>query len=371
MAQQLRPASRISDAQDLLKFQEALLEAWHENGDYTFDPNKTPKANFARLAKANGWVGGDTIWCENWETCFCETYPYGAKSKPICFADRRDAGNGMRGSARDHMLTLGLDRGASAKAEIKVVKKQSSEGEKAVINAKAETKMAKKVAETIGEKINTAGLEESMRRLSVGSDESDFSLVSRTSRTDSFDSVRSLDSVRSANSISLPQRRSRKNSTESWNSQDLGNSVLSLDTVKSLDSIFGGVNIPENISEPSKNMDTDTGADIESQEDNGNEDEEDECNPAWYDYGNFEPEPTAPFRTEFERLARYKGWGSETKRYHLINILSEEVAFLFGDGEEKLHDFQDLCEDLGIEDVPSTLTQCRKVSTEDINTGLE
>jgi hypothetical protein len=261
---------------------------------------------------------------------------------------------GMRGLnagkfARSH-VDLGLDQRESAKAKTKVVKKAKTE-RMVVKKAKAKTKVVNKIAED---------LEESMRRLSVGSDESDFLLVSRTSRTNSFDSVRSLDSVQSADSISLPQRRSRKNSTESWNSQDPGNSVLSLDTVKSLDSIVGGVNI----SEISKSMDTDTNT--ESQDE-----DERVGNPAWYAYGNFEPEPTAPFRIEFDRLARYKGWGREIRRYWLIDLLRAEVEFHFGDGAEKLHDFQDLCENLGIEDVPSTLTQCRKVSKEDVNSSSE
>jgi hypothetical protein len=329
--------------------QEALLIALAAGTNCTIDPSKTPKANFACLAQAKGWIGGDANWCAFWKDCFGEDYPYGAKSKSDWGAEWR-RGCGMRGTSRE-MLTSGSDS-ERPKAPMR-------KGEKKAANEKAAGE------KTVEEKA-AKDLEESMRRLSVGSDESDFSLVSRTSRADSFGSVRSLDSVQSGNSVILTKPRSRGDSTDSWNSQDPGNSVLSLDTVKSLDSLVGGVNICET----SKSVDTDTDTNTASQEDD--EDEQTECNPIWYGYGNFVPEPSAPFRTEFERLARYKGWGAgEIKRYHLIDLLGAEVEFHFGDGEEKLCDFQDLCEDLGIENIPSTLTQCRKVSTEDRKSNLE
>jgi hypothetical protein len=344
--------------------QEALLIVLAAGTKCTIDPSKTPKANFACLAQAKGWVGGDANWCARWNDCFGEDYPYGAKSKSDWGAEWR-RGCGMRGTSRE-MLTSGSDserpkapmrKGEEKAAEKKAAEKKAAE-KKAAEKKAAEKKAAEKKAaeEKTVEERAAKDLEESMRRLSVGSDESDFSLVSRTSRADSFGSVRSLDSLQSGNSVIFTKPRSRKDSTDSWNSQDPGNSVLSLDTVKSLDSIVGGVNI----SEASKSVDTDTDTDTASQEDD--EDEEVECNLAWYDYGNFVPEPSASFKTEFERLARYKGWAGETKRYHLIDLLGAEVEFHFGDGEEKLCDFQDLCEDLGIENIPSTLTQCRKVS---------
>jgi hypothetical protein len=143
--------------------------------------------------------------------------------------------------------------------------------------------------------------------------------------------------------------------------------LLSLDTVKSLNAIVGGYSA----SVTSKSMDIGTETDTEDEdedEDEGAEilsstlEDEEKGNPRWYGFRDFIPELSAPFKTEFERLARSQRWSGEKKRHHLIDTLSGEVEFHFGDGTQKLHDLQELCEDLGIEDVPMTLTQYRKVS---------
>ncbi|KAF1836203.1 hypothetical protein BDW02DRAFT_459506, partial [Decorospora gaudefroyi] len=57
--------------------QKALLRMWAEEANHTVDVEQSPKAEFARLAKAKGWVGGDQMWCAHWEVCFGESYPYG------------------------------------------------------------------------------------------------------------------------------------------------------------------------------------------------------------------------------------------------------------------------------------------------------
>jgi hypothetical protein len=316
--------------------QKALLTVWAEGTDYRVDQSKTNKAEFARLALIKGWVGGDETWCARWEECFGERYLYGSRSKSDC-AEGRNAGNKRTGG---QVLTLVLDSSSTTLSGV----------ERSNRNKRDE---------------NTE-LEESMRRLSVGSDESNFSLISRTSRADSFDSIPSLDSDSSRRSRkSRTSALSRRNSSYSWDSKDPSNSVLSLDTVKSLDSIVDGVDVSE--SQTSMNVNVDT--DMES----GNEeaehskllflDDEEEGPARWYEYAGFVPEPSAPFKTEFERLARHEGWSGSEKRYHLIDILSEEVAFHYsvGDAANKLHDLQELCEDLGIKNVPNTLTRCRKV----------
>jgi hypothetical protein len=55
--------------------QQALFRAWAGNTDFIVDPEKSPKAEFARLAKAKGWVGGDAAWRAHWKVCFGEPYP--------------------------------------------------------------------------------------------------------------------------------------------------------------------------------------------------------------------------------------------------------------------------------------------------------
>lgn len=52
----------------------ALIRVWANGTSFEIDDTKTPKANFAGLAKAQGWVGGDANWQLHWQACFKETY---------------------------------------------------------------------------------------------------------------------------------------------------------------------------------------------------------------------------------------------------------------------------------------------------------
>jgi hypothetical protein len=61
--------------------QKAFLQAWAGETNLVVDPNNSPKAEFARLAKAKGWTGGDVDWCRHWQMCFNETYSWGVRSK--------------------------------------------------------------------------------------------------------------------------------------------------------------------------------------------------------------------------------------------------------------------------------------------------
>ena len=55
----------------------ALIKVWAHGTDFEVDDTQSPKANFAALAKAQGWEGGDTNWRMHWEACFKEEYPFG------------------------------------------------------------------------------------------------------------------------------------------------------------------------------------------------------------------------------------------------------------------------------------------------------
>jgi hypothetical protein len=57
----------------------ALIEVWADGTDFEVDNSKTPKANFAGLAKARGWVGGDANWRGYWQACFNEPYLFGRR----------------------------------------------------------------------------------------------------------------------------------------------------------------------------------------------------------------------------------------------------------------------------------------------------
>jgi hypothetical protein len=92
---------------------------------------------------------------------------------------------------------------------------------------------------------STTELTDHVRKLSVGSDASSFSVISRTSRANSFDSVRSLNSDQSHKGGGLrlsvaPRSQSIASSPDSTDSR---NTLLSLDTVKSLDELSGGIEI--------------------------------------------------------------------------------------------------------------------------------
>lgn len=66
----------------------ALIKLWTDGTDFEVDFNKSPKANFAGLAKAQGWVGGDANWRLHWEACFKEPYLFGRQGEQ--YADQRD-----------------------------------------------------------------------------------------------------------------------------------------------------------------------------------------------------------------------------------------------------------------------------------------
>ena len=205
----------------------------------------------------------------------------------------------------------------------------------------------------------TLDLTDHMRKLSVGSDASSFSVISRTSRADSFGSVRSLnsDQSREEGDLRLSVGPQSQSITNSWDSTDSRNTVLSLDTVQSLDELSGGVEIPNydrGIATDATTDNSDTDSDVLEQDAVEN--------PAWNDFTDFIHRPTAPFKEEFERLARIKGWDRRTKRKRLISLLRTEVEF-YWDSEDidKLEYYQYLCQEMGVEHIPLTITQAKKV----------
>ncbi|KAI4655591.1 hypothetical protein J4E93_000305 [Alternaria ventricosa] len=270
--------------------QKLLLKQWAKDTDHVVDDNNSPKAEFARLAKAKGWTGGDTEWCHHWKACFDETYTWRVRHK----------------------------------------------------STTTDTTAVKKVTAQAG----GIDLTDRMRSLSIGSDTSSFSVISRTS-ANSFESVRSINSDQSHEAEGLSTSPQPPPNTEVSDSTDLQNSVLSLDTVKSLEEISGGVEISDTASEHS---------DAESEASSLEFDE----NPAWSEYTNFVHRPDASFQSEFERLARTKGWVGRIKRQHLVELLTSEVEFYWGgDDVDKLEYYQFLCQEMGVKQIPLTVTQAK------------
>ncbi|KAG9192029.1 hypothetical protein G6011_10763 [Alternaria panax] len=261
-----------------LEIQRALLQTWAEDIGHAVGLNNSPKAEFARLAKAKGWTGGDAEWCHYWAKCFNETYSWGLQNRSITTDSTLDA---------DPATQTG-----------------------------------------------TLNLVDHMRTLSVGSDASSFSVISRTSRADSFDSVRSLNSIQSreVGDLRLSDGPRSPSITNSWESTDSRNTVLSLNTVNSLGELSGGVEIPKYNS----NTTTDTVVNgVDSSLDISGQDAVE--NPAWNDFTDFVHRPNAPFKEEFERLALIKGWNRRIKRQNLVALLRTEVEFFWSsDDVDKL-----------------------------------
>lgn len=69
----------------------ALIKVWANGTEYEIDTTLSAKANFAGLAKAQGWIGGDANWRLHWEACFKEPYLFGRRGPSYSFPDIADA----------------------------------------------------------------------------------------------------------------------------------------------------------------------------------------------------------------------------------------------------------------------------------------
>ena len=84
-------------------------------------------------------------------------------------------------------------------------------------------------------------------------------------------------------------------------------------------------------------------------------------------YPRFIQDDSTSILSNFQRLAKLKGWGRESKRYRkeYQDCMNSEyrghVGCVFSTG--KLEGWQDLCEEVGIRDPPDSITGCKKVSS--------
>ncbi|KAL1800498.1 hypothetical protein ACET3X_000840 [Alternaria dauci] len=278
----------------------ALLQVWAEDIGHVVDLKNSPKAEFTRLAKAKGWIGGSDDWCRYWKQCFNETYLWGAHNRSRA-------------------------TGSTANPDL-------------------------------AGQIDTLEVTDHVRKLSVGSGVSSFLVVSRTSRANSFGSVRSLNSDQSCEGedrwVSAgPQSPSI---TLSWDNTDSQNTVLSLGTVKSPGGLWGGAGFPSY----DWHVPTHTAVDIDT--DGHTPAWGPIRNPAWYGFSGFVHNPRAPFKEVFERLARIKGWNGEIKRHNMVALLRLEVAFWNSKDVDKLEGYQYLCREMGIEKIPCSVAQAKK-----------
>jgi hypothetical protein len=82
----------------------------------------------------------------------------------------------------------------------------------------------------------------------------------------------------------------------------------------------------------------------------------------WYRYPGFEPDPRAPFKLELGRLCKHVGARTKKEKKDLqTEALTAEIKFHYGSSMSRLDRWQELCEEVGIEKIPTSITQCQKV----------
>lgn len=91
----------------------------------------------------------------------------------------------------------------------------------------------------------------------------------------------------------------------------------------------------------------------------------------WYQYPGFEPNPRGPFKHEFGRLCKHVGAQSKKEKKNLqTEALTAEIKHHYGANLSRLDRWQELCEEVGIEKIPTSIAQCQKVMST-VPSGLE
>jgi hypothetical protein len=182
-----------------------------------------------------------------------------------------------------------------------------------------------------------------MRRLSVGSSGSSFSLISDAP------SVRSLDSNGSVN----------------------GGVSIESPSIEVLETCLEALTVAADTLDPpthdrKASIDT-AGSETEAKEPTSSSRP---CTPTtpppsvcpyWQQFPGFVPEPTATFKDELARLAEHENWSNNAKRKQQVKALTAEIAHHYGTHMNKLDRWQQLCEDVGIDVIPTSIKQCKKV----------
>lgn len=160
----------------------------------------------------------------------------------------------------------------------------------------------------------------SRRRLSCSSDVSTVSADSDYSLVSAAPSIQSLDT----------------------NGSILGGVVLELESVKLEDTENEPASAQSSASDESQSAPT--------------------ASPFWFQYPGFEPNPRAPFKHELGRLSSHIGAKTKNQKKDLQKLaLTAEIKFHYGASMGRLDRWQELCEEVGIEKIPTSITQCQKV----------
>ncbi|EFY94683.1 hypothetical protein X797_010620 [Metarhizium robertsii] len=82
-------------------------------------------------------------------------------------------------------------------------------------------------------------------------------------------------------------------------------------------------------------------------------------------YPDFDYEPTNEVWSEYRRLVKHYGWKTKSQKEKEANAafriaLVEQFGSIYGTDENKLEALQRLCEKLGIDPIPTSITACKK-----------
>ncbi|KAH9877308.1 hypothetical protein IAQ61_002672 [Plenodomus lingam] len=278
--------------------QRAVLQLWANNTDVVVGPKEEPQAAFIRLAGVKGWLEGDVNWCIYWQSCFGEDY-------------RRSGEDSVQATT---------------------------------------TMQATPTSGKMNDDIATppADLVERMRRLSVSSETSSFSIISAAS---SGHSVQSLDSngsltggvqvLQDPQSKSIVLEKEKEKEKEKENAKENPASTTTAaclppapTTKANVEAAAGDKGNAEFTPTPSA------------------------C-PFWYQFTGFTPSPTAKFRDEFNRLAQHQKWSKNQRRKFQLQALKAEIAFHSGTCLQKLAKWQNLCEEMGVAENLPSINQCK------------
>ncbi|KAF9696932.1 hypothetical protein EKO04_004829 [Ascochyta lentis] len=260
----------------------ALIKVWANGTDFEVDNTKSPKANFAGLAKARGWVGGDANWRLHWEACFKELYLFG----------NREASK----TPATSVVTLDL-------------------------------------------------INRSRRRLSSSSDNSAVSVDSDFSLISAAPSVQSLDT----NGSIVGGIIIRLDSVTLENTSNVSRSATDTEPLHPRTPAMSTLSVEDTIP-ASQSSTTDSSESLP------------DASPFWYQYPGFEPDPRAPFKHELGRLCKHVGAKTKGEKKTLqTEALTAEIKYHYGASMSRLDRWQELCEEVGIEKIPTSITQCQKV----------
>ncbi|MCJ1266101.1 hypothetical protein MMC22_005983 [Lobaria immixta] len=88
-------------------------------------------------------------------------------------------------------------------------------------------------------------------------------------------------------------------------------------------------------------------------------------------YPNFIPEPHLPLLENFNRLANAQGW--RKKRCHKerqIYLLGQYTIHLGEISTGKLQKWQNLCRELRVDPIPTSITKCKKVLKTNVHVNI-